>query len=94
MDGVIAYDCAQDGLNFSSGTNVTIRNCEVSGSGSINGAIYVYTSDGVVVESNSVHDSATDHAIMLYKNEGELDVVENRIEDIAFTSGTPGHMPG
>jgi len=83
IDGFIEYnyifDVAQDGANLAGSINCAIYKNEVTSSDSENGAIYVYESSEITIDSNYVHDTTAANGIELYENEGDITIKNNLV---------------
>lgn len=87
---VNVFNCAGDGVVIGDSGNVVVKESSVAGSNGANAAMYVYRSSGVKLQSNLIHQNATDHGIKLDKNSGSLLVAGNEIANNTFTSRNAG----
>jgi len=84
----LGFEVRQDGFSFANSNDCIIRNCEVHTSNSDNGAIYTYSSYGITIEGNHIHNCTASNGIKVYEMFNTLvkktHIRGNIIEDCDF----------
>lgn len=86
IQGVVAYNCADEGMSFVGGDGLRVEGSSVTGSKSDGGAINITMSNNVTLIGNKVSENTSDHGIKIDKCGGSIFLGGNEIASNAYTS--------